>query len=94
MAGRRPEEHRPVKALNLCLLCNFEGVVYLNAEIADGALEFGVSEQQLKQLSDSWCDDKSGPPLSVEAYAFRNSYWVSSPGVPNFQSQRSITPSS
>ena len=43
--GRRPT--RPASELYLSLLCHFQSVVYLNAEVPDRALELGVSKKEL-----------------------------------------------
>ena len=42
-----PPVGRAVARLNLCLLCNLERVVDLDAEIADCALQLGVTQQEL-----------------------------------------------
>ena len=43
----RPPGDRAVARLDLCLLCNLERVVNLDAEIADCALQLGVTQQEL-----------------------------------------------
>ena len=46
--------------LHLCLLGDLECIVYLEPEVADGALKFRVSEEKLERPGDFWSFDRSG----------------------------------